>query len=95
MSLIKHDARAAVPSEYSEFDPRNPHQLTEQSQANMDQVTADSAFDDPPRKRVLKEGFEIMGASNSGPATLAGVSILALMALVLLGRIGWPGPRSL
>lgn len=89
MSLVKHDARAAVPSEYSDSDPRHPNQLTEQSQATLDQMTADSTFDDPPKKRVLKEGFEIMGASNSGPATLAGVSILALMALVLLGRIGW------
>jgi hypothetical protein len=86
MSLIKHDARAAVPSEYSDSDPRNPNQLTEQSQANLDQMTADSAFDDVPRKRILKEGFEIMGASQAG---VASISILALMALVLLARIGW------
>jgi hypothetical protein len=95
MSLIKHDARAAVPSEYSDSDPRNPHQLTEQSQANLDQMTADSAFDDAPRKRVLKEGFEVMGASQTMSVALASVSILALMGLVLLGRIGWPIPRSL
>jgi hypothetical protein len=86
MSLIKHDARAAVPSEYSDSDPRNPHQLTEQSQANLDQMTADSAFDDAPRKRVLKEGFEVIGASQ---ASVAGISILALIALLVLGRIGW------
>jgi hypothetical protein len=86
MSLIKHDARAAVPSEYSDSDPRNPNQLTEQSQANLDQMTADSAFDDAPRKRVLKEGFEIIGASQ---ASVAGISILALIALLVLGRIGW------
>ena len=90
MSLIKHDARAAVPSEYSDSDPRNPNQLTEQSQANLDQMTADSAFDDPPKKRVLKEGFEIMGASQAG---IAGISILALIALLVLGRIGWPSHR--
>jgi len=90
MSLIKHDARAAVPSEYSDSDPRNPNQLTEQSQANLDQMTADSAFDDPPKKRVLKEGFEIMGASQAG---VASISILALMALVLLARIGWSSHR--
>jgi hypothetical protein len=90
MSLIKHDARAAVPSEYSDSDPRNPHQLTEQSQANLDQMTADSAFDDAPRKRVLKEGFEVMGASQAG---VASISILALMALVLLARIGWSSHR--
>jgi len=90
MSLIKHDARAAVPSEYSDSDPRNPNQLTEQSQANLDQMTADSAFDDPPKKRVLKEGFEIIGASQAG---IASISILALMALVLLARIGWPSHR--
>ena len=86
MSLIKHDARAAVPSEYSDSDPRNPNQLTEQSQANLDQMTADSAFDDAPRKRVLKEGFEVIGASQ---ASVAGISILALIALLVLGRIGW------
>jgi hypothetical protein len=86
MSLVKHDARAAVPSEYSDLDPRNPNQLTEQSQANLDQMTADSAFDDPPRKRVLKEGFEVAGASQAG---VAGISILALIALLVLGRIGW------
>ena len=86
MSLIKHDARAAVPSEYSDLDPRNPNQLTEQSQTNLDQVTADSAFDDAPKKRILKEGFEIMGASQAG---VAGFSILALIALLVLGRIGW------
>jgi len=86
MSLIKHDARAAVPSEYSDLDPRNPNQLTEQSQTNLDQMTADSAFDDAPRKRILKEGFEIMGASQAG---VAGISILALIALLVLGRIGW------
>jgi len=90
MSLIKHDARAAVPSEYSDSDPRNPNQLTEQSQANLDQMTADSAFDDPPKKRVLKEGFEVMGASQAG---VASISILALMALVLLARIGWSSHR--
>jgi len=86
MSLIKHDARAAVPSEYSDSDPRNPNQLTEQSQANLDQMTADSAFDDLPKKRVLKEGFEIIGASQAG---ITSISILALIALVLLGRFGW------
>ena len=86
MSLIKHDARAAVPSEYSDLDPRNPNQLTEQSQTNLDQMTADSAFDDAPKKRILKEGFEIMGASQ---ACVAGFSILALIALLVLGRIGW------
>ena len=86
MSLIKHDARAAVPSEYSDLDPRNPNQLTEKSQTNLDQMTADSAFDDAPKKRILKEGFEIMGASQAG---VAGFSILALIALLVLGRIGW------
>ena len=86
MSLVKHDARAAVPSEYSDLDPRNPNQLTEQSQTNLDQMTADSAFDDAPKKRILKEGFEIMGASQAG---VAGFSILALIALLVLGRIGW------
>jgi hypothetical protein len=75
-----------VPSEYSDSDPRNPNQLTEQSQANLDQMTADSAFDDAPRKRVLKEGFEVIGASQ---ASVAGISILALIALLVLGRIGW------
>jgi len=90
MSLIKHDARAAVPSEYSDSDPRNPNQLTEQSQANLDQMTADSAFDDPPKKRILKEGFEVIGASQAG---VASISILALIALLVLGRIGWPSHR--
>ena len=86
MSLIKHDARAAVPSEYSDLDPRNPNQLTEQSQTNLDQMTADSAFDDAPKKRIVKEGFEIMGASQAG---VAGISILALIAILLLVRFGW------
>jgi hypothetical protein len=90
MSLVKHDARAAVPSEYSDSDPRNPNQLTEQSQANLDQMTADSAFDDPPKKRVLKEGFEVIGASQAG---VASISILALIALLVLGRIGWQSHR--
>ena len=75
MSLIKNDARAAIPSEYSDSDPRNPNQLTQQSQANLNQMTADSTFDDQPKKRVVMENFEIIGASQ---------------ALLLMGRIGWP-----
>ena len=66
MSLIKNDARAAIPSEYSDSDPRNPNQLTQQSQANLNQMTADSTFDDQPKKRVVMENFEIIGASQAG-----------------------------
>ena len=90
MSLIKNDARAAIPSEYSDSDPRNPNQLTQQSQANLNQMTADSTFDDQPKKRVVMENFEIIGASQAGPVILASISIAALITLLLMGRIGWP-----
>ena len=89
MSLIKNDARAAIPSEYSDSDPRNPNQLTQQSQANLNQMTADSTFDDQPKKRVVIENFEVIGASQSGPVILATISIAALITLLLMGRIGW------
>ena len=90
MSLIKNDARAAIPSEYSDSDPRNPNQLTQQSQANLDQMTADSVFDDQPKKRVIIEKFEVIGASQAGPVIIATVSIAGLIVLLLMGRIGWP-----
>ena len=90
MSLIKNDARAAIPSEYSDSDPRNPNQLAQQSQANLDQMTADSVFDDQPKKRVIIEKFEVIGASQAGPVILATVSIAGLITLLLMGRIGWP-----
>lgn len=86
MSCIKSDARAAVPSEYSNSDPRNPNQLTQQSQANLEQITADSSFDDQQQKRAVKENFVLQ---KSGAVNFAAVSILALMALILLGRMGW------
>ena len=86
MSCIKSDARAAVPSEYSNSDPRNPNQLTQQSQANLEQITADSSFDDQQQKRAVKENFDLQ---KSGAVNFAAVSILALMALILLGRMGW------
>ena len=86
MSCIKFEARAAVPSEYSNSDPRNPNQLTQQSQANLEQITADSSFDDQQQKRAVKENFVLQ---KSGAVNFAAVSILALMALILLGRMGW------
>jgi len=86
MSLLKSDARAAVPPEYSDSDPRNPNQLTQQSQANLEQITADSSFDDQQQKRAVKENFVLQ---KSGAVNFAAVSILALMALILLGRMGW------
>jgi hypothetical protein len=86
MSCIKSDARAAVPPEYSNSDPRNPNQLTQQSQANLEQITADSSFDDQQQKRAVKENFVLQ---KSGAVNFAAVSILALMALILLGRMGW------
>jgi outer membrane protein assembly factor BamD (BamD/ComL family) len=45
MSLLKEDARAAIPSEYSRNDKRNPNNLMNISQANLDQIVADSAAD--------------------------------------------------
>jgi len=90
MSLIKNDARAAIPSEYSDSDPRNPNQLTQQSQANLNQMTADSAFDDQPKKRVVIENFEVIGASQAGSVVVAAISIAGLITLLLMGRIGWP-----
>ena len=81
MSCIKSDARAAVPPEYSDSDPRNPNQLTQQSQANLAQITADSAYDDAPPKRAVKESF-VSGASNT-----AAISLLALIGLLLLLRM--------
>jgi hypothetical protein len=84
MSTIKSDARAAVPPEYSDSDPRNPNQLTQQSQANLDQITADSTYDDAPKKRAVRETFVSQQTTN-----VAAVSLLALMALLLLGRITW------
>ena len=86
MSCIKSDARAAVPPEYNNSDPRNPNQLTQQSQANLEQITADSSFDDQQQKRAVKENFVLQ---KSGAVNFAAVSILALMALILLGRMGW------
>jgi hypothetical protein len=86
MSTIKSDARAAVPPEYSDSDPRNPNQLTQQSQANLDQITADSTFDDAPKKRAIRETFI---SQQSGLTNIAAVSILALMALLVMGRMTW------
>jgi len=45
MSLLKEDARAAIPSEYSRNDKRTPNNLMNISQANLDQIVADSAAD--------------------------------------------------
>jgi hypothetical protein len=86
MSAIKPDARAAVPPEYSDSDPRNPNQLTQQSQANLDQITADSTFDDAPKKRAVKENFV---SQQSNLTNLAAVSILALMGLLVMCRMSW------
>lgn len=87
MSLVKSDARAAIPAEYSDSDPRNPNNLTANSQANLDQMTADSSYDDQPRKRVLKENFEVYGGSQGGSVLLASISVFALMALLLMTRM--------
>jgi hypothetical protein len=89
MSLLKSDARAAVPPEYSDSDPRNPNNLTANSQANLDQMTADSSYDDQPKKRVIKENFEVYGGSQGGSAAVASVSLLGLMALLLMARMSW------
>jgi hypothetical protein len=53
-------------------------------------MTADSAYDDQPKKRVVIENFEVIGASQAGPVILATVSIAGLITLLLMGRIGWP-----
>jgi hypothetical protein len=87
MSLVKTDARAAIPAEYSESDPRNPNNIVANGQANLDQMTADSSYDDQPRKRALRENFEVLGGSQGGSTILASISLLALIGLLLLTRI--------
>jgi hypothetical protein len=87
MSVVKSDARAAIPAEYSDSDPRNPNNLTANSQASLDQMTADSSYDDQPKKRVLKENFEVYGGSQGGSAMVASISVFALMALLLMTRM--------
>lgn len=87
MSLLKSDARAATPSEYSDSDPRNPNNLTANSQANLDQLTADSSFDDQPKKRVLRENFEVIGGSQGGSTIVASLSLLSLIGLLVMLRM--------
>jgi len=87
MSLLKSDARAAIPSEYSDSDPRNPNNLTANSQANLDQMTADSSYDDQQKKRVLRENFEVIGGSQGGSTMIASVSLLGLIGLLVLMRV--------
>lgn len=45
MSLIKNDARAAIPSEYSANDPRNPNRANENSLLTLSQITSDATYD--------------------------------------------------
>ena len=92
MSLIKNDARAAIPPEYSQDDPRNPNNLMNASQSQLEQIAADSVFDFKQKKSLrckLQEGFRIQAYKRQlepyqGTAAL---SVFALIALVIVARL--------
>jgi hypothetical protein len=77
MSLLKEDARAAIPSEYSRNDKRNPNNLMNISQANLDQIVADSAADIYQKKsQTCRSTIEPF--MNFYPTEIQGHRIIAL-----------------
>ena len=92
MSLIKNDARAAIPPEYSQDDPRNPNNLMNASHSQLEQIAADSVFDFKQKKSLrckLQEGFRIQAyKKNLEPyQATAALSLFALIALVIVARL--------
>ena len=92
MSLVREDARAAVPSEYSDTDPRNPNNLVNASHSQMDQLTADSSFDYKQKKSIrcqLQEGFRnnAFKKQHEPYMATAALSIFALLALIIVARV--------
>jgi hypothetical protein len=92
MSLIKNDARAAIPPEYSQDDPRNPNNLMNASQSQLEQIAADSVFDFKQKKSLrckLQEGFRIQAYKRQLEPyqATAALSVFALIALVIVARL--------
>jgi hypothetical protein len=92
MSLIKNDARAAIPPEYSEDDPRNPNNLINASHSQLEQIAADSVYDFKQKKSLrckLQEGFRIQAyKKNLEPyQATAALTIFALITLIIVARL--------
>jgi len=92
MSLIKNDARAAIPPEYSEDDPRNPNNLINASHSQLEQIAADSVYDFKQKKSLrckLQEGFRIQAyKKNLEPyQSTAALTIFALITLIIVARL--------
>jgi hypothetical protein len=92
MSLIKNDARAAIPPEYSLDDPRNPNNLMNASHSQLEQIAADSVFDFKQKKSLrckLQEGFRIQAQQKQIEPyqVTAALSIFALLTVVIVGRL--------
>jgi hypothetical protein len=92
MSLIKNDARAAIPPEYSEDDPRNPNNLMNASHSQLEQIAADSVYDFKQKKSLrckLQEGFRIQAyKKNLEPyQATAALTIFALITLIIVARL--------
>lgn len=52
MSVIKHDARAPIPQEYNESNPRHPNKINENSQSAYEQLITDTVFDNPSKQSL-------------------------------------------
>jgi hypothetical protein len=92
MSLIKNDARAAIPPEYSQDDPRNPNNLMNASHSQLEQIAADSVFDFKQKKSLrckLQEGFRIQAYKKKLEPyqATAALTIFALITLVIVARL--------
>jgi len=92
MSLVRQDARAAIPSEYSDTDPRNPNNLVNASLSQMEQIVADSSFDNKQKKSIrcqLQEEFQnhTFKKQHEPYMATAALSIFALLALIVVARV--------